>query len=253
MDQPIPTTVLLRGIAPPGVSAARGGPRPATACAAVLAHLIIIAAAVIVLPSRSLPPSQDAAIPVIFLPVSPPAPPQTLAAETIPAPALSLPDTLSPLPPLTVPADPRALLPRIVHRRTVPARTQLAQQTDAARQAPPATPPVQRPASPPAPSAPSSSFALHAWEASVHQAVQNALVYPNAARLMHREGRARVRFEYTHNAVSGVAVAQSSGLSSLDSAAAAAVMRAAIPPPPPELASQTHSLTLWVNFSLTAA
>jgi protein TonB len=253
MDQPVSNSVQPRGSAAPSSGAARGGPRPATACLAAAAHLTIIAAATFMLPARILPPSQDAAIPVIFQPASPQDPPQTLSAETLPASATSLPDTLTPIPPLNIPADPRALLPRTVHHRSPPATIRMARQTEAARQTSPPAAPVQLPAPPPAPSTPSSAQALHAWEASVHQAVQNALIYPNAARLMHYEGRTRVRFDYSHNAVSGVAVAQSSGLSSLDSAAAAAVMRAAIPPPPPELASQTHSLILWVNFSLTAA
>jgi protein TonB len=204
-------------------------------------------------------PEAEIAVPVIFEPPAAPAlpvAPQMLAAAELPTPTTYFLDPLSPIAPLDVPADPRGLPPRAAHHRDTPGRAPAAQPITTPRPAAavqqtagvaaPAPGQVQAPAA-----APSFARALQAWEASVHQAVQNALVYPNAARLMRREGRTRVRFDYGHKAVSSVSVVESSGLGALDRAALDAVLHAAIPPPPPELSIETRPLILWVNFSLT--
>ena len=251
MDQHVPNPVLLRAGTPPGCGTTPAGLRPGTAVLVAFAHLAVIGAAMVAFPRQIPAPKPEITMSVVFQPPAPPQPPQMLAEAALPAPSVSEASTLAPIPPLDLPADTSGVLPRVARHRATPRPAKAVQQTAIVQlTAPPETSaaPVH-PAAPPA----LSAHALDAWEARVHQAVQNALVYPNAARLMHREGRTRVRFAYGHNAVSSAGVAESSGLSSLDQAALGAVTRAAIPPPPPEIAGQTRSLILWVNFSLTTA
>ncbi len=239
---------VLRAEAPLGGSVARPGLRPATALVIALAHLAAIGAAALVLPRRMAAPRQEPALAVLFQPPALPAAPQVLASAALPAETVSEAEALSPVPTLNLQADIRALSRAVRHQeapRPVQATSQAASVPHTA---------VPRMAAPPTPAVPhaSAARALAAWEAQVHQAVQDALIYPNAARLMHREGRTRVRFEYGHGGVFSVSVAESSGVAVLDQAALAAVTRAAIPPVPPEFFGQTRSLILWVRFSLTA-
>ncbi len=250
MDQHLPNPVLLRADTLPGCGAKSAGLRPATTVLVAVAHLAIIGAAIVAFPKQKSVPKPDIAIAVVFEPPAPPQPPQILAEAALPAPSVSEESTLGPIAPLNLPAEMRNVPPHTARHRATPSPAQpVLQQTAMTQQ----TTPPHAPAAPvhqaPAPNL--SPHALDAWEARVHQAVQNALIYPNAARLMHREGRTRVRFEYGHNAVSSAAVAESSGSSSLDQAALGAVTRAVLPLPPPEIAGQTRSLILWVNFSLT--
>jgi protein TonB len=79
----------------------------------------------------------------------------------------------------------------------------------------------------------------------IQHAVQEAAVYPPRARLLHRQGRAQVRFDYAGGAVAGVALAQSSQSPMLDEAALEAVRRATYP----KAAAQLRlALVVWVNF-----
>ncbi len=262
MDQQVPDPVSLRAGTLPDRGIMPAGLRPATAAAVAAAHLAVLGAAAIAFAGRMPEPRPDIAMSVVFQPPAPPVPPQpprrpaqaTLPAPAVsqvalPAPAGSQESTLAPIPPLGLPAGPRGMPPRARHR-AAPRPAKAVRQAAIVQKAiapETSTSPARPAAPPPAP----SPHALEAWEARVHEAVQNALVYPSAARLMHREGRARVRFEYGHNAVSSAAVVGSSGSFSLDQAALAAVIRAAVPPPPPEIAGQTRSLVLWVDFALT--
>ena len=250
MDQHVPNPVLLRAGPPPGRGATSAGPRPAITVLVAVAHLAVIGAAMIALPRQVPAIKAEIAMAVVFEPPAPPQPPQIVAEAALPAPSVSEESTLAPITPLDLVAATRDVPPRLVRHRATPRPAQAVEQQTAMTQlaAPPgaSAAPMRQ-----APAPNLSPHVLHAWEARVHQAVQNALIYPNAARLMHREGRTRVRFEYDHNAVSGAAVAESSGSSSLDQAALGAVTRAVMPPPPPEIAGQTRSLILWVNFSLT--
>lgn len=244
----MPDAALLRAGAPLGGDATRSGLRPATAFAVGLAHLALIGAAALVLPGRIVAPRPEPALAVVFQPPEPPAPPQMLASSAWQAPAASEATALSPVPPLHLEGDTPVSAPRPVRHQDAPHPVQAAPPAASAHQ-----PVVPHPVAAPVPQAPhAAAHALESWEAQVHQAVQDALVYPNAARLMHREGRTRVRFDYGSGSVSGVSVAETSGSAALDAAALAAVSRAAIPPPPPELAGQARSLILWVRFSLAS-
>ncbi len=110
-------------------------------------------------------------------------------------------------------------------------------------------PPVAAP--PPPPSHAVSQDVLAGLESRIRQAVQNAAIYPPSARLMHREGRAQVRFDYTDGTAASAALAASSQSAILDSAALAAVRRAALPRAPVEIGHRTLALLVWVEFTLT--
>lgn len=98
---------------------------------------------------------------------------------------------------------------------------------------------------------PVAGDALLALTARIRQAVQDAAEYPAMARMMHREGRALVRFDYVDGAVSGVGLAASSRFAMLDAAALAAVYHAAVPAAPPEVGKRRLTLEVWVDFALT--
>jgi protein TonB len=104
----------------------------------------------------------------------------------------------------------------------------------------------------PAPSSQDTQNALASWEARIRQAVQDAAIYPASARLLHRDGRAQVRFDYDRGAIALASIAQSSHFDALDNAALAAVTRAAIPAPPAELGPQNRKMLVWVQFRLTS-
>jgi len=90
------------------------------------------------------------------------------------------------------------------------------------------------------------------WETRIRQAVQNAALYPAAARLLRRDGRAQVRFDYDQGKVESASIAQTSHFSALDTAALAAVTRAVIPDPPAELGPQRRTMLVWVQFKLVS-
>lgn len=85
-------------------------------------------------------------------------------------------------------------------------------------------------------------------EARVRDAVQQAVRYPAAARMMGVTGRARLLLEYRNGSVGGSALAQSSGMPVLDQAALAAARGARYPAPPPALAGLSMRFLVWVDF-----
>ncbi|WP_428491049.1 energy transducer TonB [Rhodopila sp.] len=99
-------------------------------------------------------------------------------------------------------------------------------------------------ASPPA-QAPDQQSAL---EERIRDAVQAAVHYPAAARMMGVTGRARVRLDYRSGVVDDPSLAQSSGAPMLDHAAISAARTAHYPPPPPELAGRLLRFLVWVEF-----
>ncbi|MDE2627161.1 MAG: energy transducer TonB [Burkholderiales bacterium] len=109
--------------------------------------------------------------------------------------------------------------------------------------APPAPPP-------PAPAATDTGARRAAFEAQLRAAVQAAVHYPAAAKLMRLHGKTLVAFDYQDRRVGQVRVAQSSGSAELDRAAQAAVQGAEFPPPPAELAGRTLHFDVWVRFFL---
>ncbi len=85
-------------------------------------------------------------------------------------------------------------------------------------------------------------------EAHIRDAVQAAVHYPAAARMMGVTGRARVQLEYRDGAVDDPLLAQSSGAPMLDHAAINAAQEAHYPPAPPQLAGRLMRFLVWVEF-----
>lgn len=107
-----------------------------------------------------------------------------------------------------------------------------------------------RPPSASAAVAPSASpDAIRTLEGEIRQAVQDALRYPAASRLMGDEGRSLVGFTYRDRAVSEVRLLASSGIVRLDQAAIETVQDATYPPPG-RAAGRALSLAVWVTFRI---
>ena len=85
-------------------------------------------------------------------------------------------------------------------------------------------------------------------EGRVRDAVQAAVHYPAAARMMGLAGRARLRLNYRDGGVDSPSVAQSSGTPMLDQAALKAAQGAHYPATPPELVGHLLPLLVWVEF-----
>ncbi len=79
-------------------------------------------------------------------------------------------------------------------------------------------------------------------------AVQAALIYPPAARMMGQAGKAEVGFSYIDGVVSDAAITHSSGYPQLDRGALQTVAITQYPPPPALLAHHKMHMTVWVEF-----
>jgi protein TonB len=149
--------------------------------------------------------------------------------------------------PVSLPATRRA----ISHVVRAPRREGPTPQPSAPDALPAERAPITPSASPAPPAAPHQQNAIAMLEGQIRQAVQDAAIYPPAARLMHREGRAQIRFDYTDGAVGRVGLAASSENSVLDEAALSAVRRAHLPHAPAAIGERTLALLVWVNFAVT--
>ncbi len=98
------------------------------------------------------------------------------------------------------------------------------------------------------PSALSSANPEAALETRIRDAVQAAVRYPAAARMMGVTGRARVLLDYRSGNVGSPMLAQSSGASMLDEAALVAARIARYPSAPPEIEGRLLRLLVWVEF-----
>jgi len=163
--------------------------------------------------------------------------------ETAAVVAPSLPVIEATPPPKLVRALPRPS----PHPATTAPRIIAARQDSAASAAPPKT--EANAAAVPSPSSsPRSANFEAALEARIRDAVQAAVHYPAAARMMGVTGRARVLLDYRSGSVSSPMLAQSSGASMLDEAALAAARAAHYPPAPAEIQGQLLRLLVWVEF-----
>lgn len=120
----------------------------------------------------------------------------------------------------------------------------------AARPAMPVTPPPAPPPQPKAPK-PDSAAVKATFESLLREAIQDAVQYPEAARLMHLEGRVLVSFHFLDGQVSQVRVVTSSTMPPLDRAALRAVRAAPYPATPAVLAGHLMDFTIWVRFKLS--
>ncbi len=98
-------------------------------------------------------------------------------------------------------------------------------------------------------SATASADAESALGGRVREAVQQALRYPPAARMMNLHGRARVLLEYHAGLVDRFELARSAGSPLLDDAAMAAAREARYPKPPPEIGDRSLKFLVWVDFT----
>jgi len=98
------------------------------------------------------------------------------------------------------------------------------------------------------PAHPRSADQDAALEARIRDAVQAAVHYPAAARMMGVTGRARVLLDYRSGAVTSPTLMQSSGTPLLDDAALAAARTARYPAAPPEVEGRLLRLLVWVEF-----
>lgn len=86
------------------------------------------------------------------------------------------------------------------------------------------------------------------FEQRIRDAVQDAVRYPAAARMMGITGRARLELVYRAGAVSTVTLAQSAGGAMLDNAAVVAAHAARYPAAPAEIGDRTLRFLIWVEF-----
>jgi protein TonB len=82
----------------------------------------------------------------------------------------------------------------------------------------------------------------------VRSAVQNAVVFPMAARAAHLSGQTKVTFDYKDGMASGASVLITSGNRILDKAALAAVHVAHFPAATAEYAGRILTFEIWVKF-----
>ncbi len=219
------------------------GRRWATATALALLIELLVLAALAWWSSRPAPPP-------------PPQPVEITLTQPKPPPKVVTPKPPPPKPkPKVLPKPKPRVVHHVVHHPPPPAPPK-------PRIQPPPTPapatrptmPVAPPPPPPPPRKPPKAdvAALRmSFEALLREAVQDAVHYPESARLMQVEGRTLVGFTFIDGRVSQVHVVKSSGVPSLDSAALRAVRTAPYPQPPAALAGHALSFVIWVRFHLS--
>jgi len=258
------------------------GPRIAAIGAAVVLHIACLAMLSAAKPdARPSEPSWERRVEVLTLPVpdtalpllklaanaaeapvetaaNMPPPPSATTPTPEPAPA-PLPLQAEAVPPVNATALPEAEQPDVRFPPPVPVRQPVrhrAPPPTATRQqdvTAPAKPEPQRLAAAAPPPAAVAAVATSGdsearLEGRIREAVQAAVHYPPAARMMGVTGRARVLLDYRGGTVDNPTLAQSSGAPLLDTAALAAARDAHYPKPPPDLEGQRLRFLVWVEF-----
>lgn len=197
--------------------------------------------------------------------VPPPPPMQIVLEAPRPAPKTVAPPRPKPPEPKPKPIPKPVVKPQprpIVHKLETKPPLPLPPPTPRV-QAPPAPVPDTKPAMPvvaPAPPAPPQPRApptpdvasiRATFEAELRSAIQAAVRYPQAAKLMQLNGKTLVSFDLHDGAVSHVRVLTSSGADLLDHAALDAVRNAPYPATPKELQGKVMAFTIWVRFHLS--
>jgi protein TonB len=171
------------------------------------------------------------------LPVIPPAVPEPMRAEKAPPPIA----IHKVLPPARKPPE------RPAFRVEKPAIPAVADASSSAVMTPAPAAVVASSRQVPPPTAPTADQQSE-LEAHIRAAVQAAVHYPPAARMMGLVGRARVLLTYRDGTAGGPAVVQTSGAQVLDEAALAAVRSAHYPPPPASIVGHAMRFLVWVEF-----
>jgi len=211
--------------------------------------LVELAALALLLPvmSRQPPPARQQSVVKISIQAPPQAPKPPPPAPKAPPPKPLPPQPLTPPKPV-LPPPPRPAPHHAVHHSAPP------------RPAPPpppskAAPPVpQTSPTPPMPPAPSLGE-VDQFRSAMRSAVQSVAneVYPQAAQMAHETGAPEVTFTYCNGAITGIALARSSGFPLLDQAAMQAARIAHYPPPPSGFTGRTYTVTIEVIFQMAAA
>jgi protein TonB len=227
---------------------------------ALVLEAVVLAAAIYHL-NQAAPTKPPEPAPVMLsFPVLP-APPSVQ-----PTPPVQPPPPPSPVPepaPIVQPAPPPEVKPVVKHEPPLKPHKEIHKKEPKAAhkiipvhaEPTPADPPAPMPALPApapklAPPAPMVSAQVSmAFEAQVRAAVQSALVYPAAARMMQLSGRTKVAFTYQDGQTSGLRVVHSSGSALLDHAALAAVRAARYPEPDGAQRHKPLAFELWVQFT----
>ncbi len=198
-------------------------------------------------------------------PPPPPPPIQIVLEAPKPAPKTVAPPAPKPPEPKTVPKPVVKPQPRPIAHQVQPKPVQPPQpvpQPTPKVETPPApapdttpTMPVAAPTPPapppPAPPAPDVASIKATFEAELRSAIQAAVRYPQAAKLMQLTGKTLVSFDFRDGAVSHLRVLTSSGADLLDHAALDAVRNASFPATPKPLQGKSMAFTIWVRFHLS--
>jgi protein TonB len=196
------------------------------------------------------PPPAPPPVPVPPQPTPPPVPqpaPQPVPPQPITPPPVPLkPVEHKPVEHKVIehkPIKPPPEKHRVVHERPVVTHDALPAPT------PPAPlPPQPVPVTSPPPAAVSAAITA-SFESAVRGAVQAALRFPPAARMMHLSGRTKVGFTYRDGQISHVHLVTSSGSDILDRAAIDAVHAAHYPVPEASEQHRDLSFAIWVVFT----
>lgn len=186
-----------------------------------------------------------------------PKPPPPMVISLVQPRPLPTPPAPKPPPPRPKPRPRPHPQPR-VHHPVRPPRHVLPPPPQPRIQPPPAPLPATRPAMPvappppppPKPAKPDPEAVKFSFEAALREAIQATVHFPEAARLMHLQGRTLVRFTFRDGHVGAIRVVTSSGVPPLDQAAIAAVRNAPCPSTPAALAGRALSFEIWVRFHL---
>lgn len=202
-----------------------------------------VAEAVVPRPTPDQPPDPTPIVPSLV------APPLVASSEIVPAEPSAAPVAMGAIvAPMRAPPHPTPIKPRLrpaadpaPSRPAPPAVEPMA----GASAAPSALPPARAPS---VDRAPADGAAEAAFAARMRQAVQDALRYPAAARMMGVTGRTRLELDYRAGSLTGVSLVQSAGRQLLDDAAAA--RSAHYPAPPPDFADRKMRFLIWVSFTV---
>ncbi len=85
---------------------------------------------------------------------------------------------------------------------------------------------------------------------AIRAAIQEAVRFPADARMLHQNGRVRVKFELRDGVISNVRIITPGRIKSFNANALLAIHDASIPSPPKALAQHLFTLVLWVKFHL---
>ena len=200
---------------------------------------LVLAGLVFMMAAKSAPPPPP---PIRIALVAPPAPKPVVTPKPPPKP---LPKPIPHPPPkrVVVPQPPRPL-PKVVAPKPAPLPP-----SPVAAPTPPPPAPLPLAVPPPPPPAPDPQVKA-SYLGRVKAAIQTAVRYPPAARMMGEQGRVEVAFTLKDGVADGVRVLVPGATAAFNAAALAAVKAARMPAPPPALAGKRMSLTLWVEFKL---